>query len=180
MSGLGGTVRLGERTGDRPLRHALKLNLWGRYLYHGPDRPGFKWPAHAADRYANDPGHRNRYVGDNPDLVMGALLAVPPHVTADAIGLETEPGRLLFEALQGYGAYVTEDVGWNVWDFVVERGVMPEFEDRYGFGLEGGRWGEEVRKIAPHLRIVANNGPGSVGGGGDPLRPPAPPLRPAD
>ncbi len=177
MSGMGGTIRLGELTGKRPLRHVIKINIWGHHLYYGEDRPGYKWPATSADRYANNPDHKNQYVGDNPNLVMGTLLAVPPEVTAEQLGLETVPGRLLLKTLQGYGAYITEDSGWDVWDIIVERGVMPEFQEKYGFSLEGEKWEAEVLKIAPHLKTVANNGPDSIGGGGDPLRPLAPPLQ---
>jgi hypothetical protein len=154
----------------------MKINVWGHHLYYSEERPGYKWPASAADRYANNPNHKNQYVGDNPNLVMGTLLAVPPDVTAKGLGLETEPGRLLLKTLQGYGAYITEDSGWDVWDIIVERGVMPEFEKKYGFSLEGQKWEAEVLKIAPHLKIVVNNGPESIGGGGNPLRPLAPPY----
>ncbi len=177
MSGMGGTIRVGELTGERPLRHAIKLNVWGHHLYYGDDRPGYKWPATAADHYANQPDHKNRYVGKNPNLVMGTLLAVEPGVTAKKLGLRSEPARLLLKTLQGYGAYITEDSGWDVWDIIVESDVMPEFEKKYGFGLESEKWEAEVLKIAPHLKIVVNNGPDSVGGGGRPLRPLAPPLR---
>jgi hypothetical protein len=180
MSGMGGTIRLGELTGDRPLRHAIKLNVWGHHLYYSADRPGYKWPAQRADHYANDPDHKNRYVGKEPELVMGTLLAVPPEVTAEQLGLETAAGRLMLETLQDYGAYITEDAGWDVWDFVVERGVMPEFEAKYGFSLEGERWEKEVLKIASHLKIVVNNGPESIGGGGTPRQPLAPPLKAAE
>ena len=180
MSGMGGTIRRGELTGERPLQHAIKINVWGRHLYYGPDRPGYKWPATRADHYANNPDHKNRYIGENPDLVMGALLAVPPDVTAAELGLQTKPGRLILETLQSYGAYITEDSGWDVWDLVIERGVMPEFEAKYGFSLEGKQWEREMLKIASHLKVIVNNGPKAIGGGGDRLRPLAPPLRPAD
>ncbi|MFP4191436.1 MAG: hypothetical protein ACLFU6_05120 [Candidatus Hydrogenedentota bacterium] len=180
MSGMGGTVRLGELTGERPLRHAIKLNVWGRHLFYGSDRPGYKWPATRADHYANDPGHKNRYVGDNPNLVMGTLLAVPPEVTAGDLELETEAGRILLKILQDYGAYITEDAGWDVWDIVVERGVMPEFREHYGFALDSEEWEAEMLKIAPYLKMVVNNGPDSIGGGGTPRQPLAPPLQPGD
>ncbi len=53
---------------------------------------------------------------------------------------------------------------------------MPEFHKKYGFSLEGEKWEAEVLKIAPHLKIAVNNGPDSIGGG-EPLRPLAPPLQ---
>ncbi|MEM9329660.1 MAG: hypothetical protein AAGA85_28630, partial [Bacteroidota bacterium] len=171
MSGLGGTLRLGELIGDEPIRHAIKINPWGAHLFYGADRPGYKWPATAADNYANDPNHKNQYVGSNPELVMGALLAVSPDVTAEQLGLVTEPARKILFTLQYYGAYITEDAGWDVFDFIIEEGVEQEFEASYGFSMNGDLWESEILKIAEVLQVITNNGPDRIGGGGTPLQP---------
>ena len=171
MSGLGGTIRLGELIGEEPIRHAIKINPWGAHLYFGPDRPGFRWPATSADNYANDPSHKNQYVGQNPELVMGSLLAVPTDITAQELGLLTEPGRKILFVLQHYGAYITEDAGWDVFDFIIQEGVEQEFEQAYGFSMKSDIWETEILKIAEVLQVIANNGPQRVGGGGTPLQP---------
>ena len=57
LSSIGGTLRLGELTGDEPIRHALKLNLWAKkYLAYDDGLmggKGYRWPAIKADSYAN-------------------------------------------------------------------------------------------------------------------------------
>ena len=178
MSGLGGTIRLGELTGKRPLRHAIKINPWGRHLHYSNSVPGYRWPATSADQYANDSSHKNSYQGDNPHLVMGSLLAIRPEVTPESLGITTEPARRLLWVLQNYGAYITEDAGWDVFDFIIERGVETEFEESYGFSMKSDLWENEVLKIASEFVVVSNNSPSSIGGGGVPLQPLAPVLSP--
>ena len=134
-----------------PLALGLTLlcsTVWGRFLYYSAALPGYKWPAIRADNYANTPGAKNRYVGDDPNLVMGSLLAIPPNVTEASLGLTTEVGRKLFFTLQNYGAYITEDPGQDILDLIVERGVSDEVEARYGFSLKSDQWDEEFNKLA--------------------------------
>lgn len=176
MSGLGGTIRLGELTGEKPIRHAIKINPWGRHLFYSDELPGFRWPAKAADQYANEEGHKNRYVGEDPNLVMGTLLTIPPDVTAEDLGLESEPAKKLLFTLQNYGAYITEDAGWDVLDFIIERGVEVEFEEHWGFSMESEQWAKDVVRLASRFHAVTNNEPESIGGGGEPLQPLAPDL----
>ncbi|MEM9456548.1 MAG: hypothetical protein AAGF11_20390 [Myxococcota bacterium] len=184
MSALGGTIRLGELTGDRPLRHAIKLNPYAdKYCHYSDEVQGFRWPARSADHYASDPG---RYAPElfgrqsDPRLVMGTLLAIPPHVELDTLGLETEVGRRLFAVMQDYGAYFTEDAAWDAWDLIAERGVEQEVEARYGHGLSGRGdatpYARDLNRIVPLLAIVDNTGASTIGGGGTPRAPLAPPL----
>ena len=175
LSALGGSVRRGELTGPGPIRHAIKLNLWGRWLAYQGSTPGYRWPADRADGAA-----KTAYKGGNPKLVMGSLLALPPRLTAKDLGLTTEVGGKLFHALQDYGAYVSDDSGWDAVDLCAEVGVEDEVKARYGFDLAGGSgalYDDKVRLIRA-LEVVDNNGPASVGGGGKPRRPLAPPLAP--
>ncbi|HSM84101.1 MAG TPA: hypothetical protein VLS96_20590, partial [Nodosilinea sp.] len=100
LSSIGGTLRPGELIGPDPIRHALKVNLWAeRYFSYsvgaGGGR-GYRWPADRADNYAT----ATSYGGDNPALLLGSLLAIPPTVTPEQLGLETEAARKLFYALQ--------------------------------------------------------------------------------
>ncbi|MEM0897997.1 MAG: hypothetical protein AAGJ79_14060, partial [Verrucomicrobiota bacterium] len=151
-------------TGERPLRHAIKNSPLAHHLHYSEEVPGFRWPARSADRYANDPDHKNAYVGDSPQLVMGSLLAVKPEVKAEEIGLETEPDQLLLQVLHDYGAYICEDAGWDVFDFIIERGVEVEFEAEYGFSMKSDTWRKDVIRVAEQLCVIANNGPESIGG----------------
>lgn len=169
---MGGSVRRGELTGNAPLYHALKLNLWGKRLaYQGPT-PGYRWPADRADANA-----KVAYQGLDPKLVMGSLLALPPGLTAKGLGLTTEVGGKLFHALQDYGAYVSDDSGWDAVDLCAEVGVEDEVKAQ-GLSLAsnaGPLYDDEVRLIRA-LQIVDNNAPTSVGGGGTPRLPLSPPL----
>ena len=171
MSGLGGTIRLGEFRSNEPIRHVIKINPWAAHLFYSAAIPGYRWPATSADQYANSSTHKNQYVGNNPDLVMGSLLAIPPDVTAEDLGLQTEAARKILYTLKYYGAYITEDAGWDVFDFIIQDGVEKEFEDTYGFSMKGELWENEVLKMARALKVIANNGPNSIGGGGTPLQP---------
>ncbi|HYM14368.1 MAG TPA: hypothetical protein VEZ14_02285 [Dehalococcoidia bacterium] len=177
LSGIGGSIRLGELTGPDPIRHALKVNLWGqRWL--SPSDGGFRWPAVHADASYNDPQARNGYGGALPQLRMGALLAIPPGVDISALGLKTDAARKLAWTMQNYGAYVVDNTTWDSHALDVQSGVAAEFRAAYGYGIEAsqGPWFDDVMKIFAALSVVDNNAPSSVGGGGVPREPLAPPI----
>jgi hypothetical protein len=179
LSGIGGSIRLGELTREEPIRHALKLNLWGKqYLYYGEDVPGFRWPANRHDAGAEDKESFNGYGGTNPNLVMGSLLAIPPTTTPGMLGIKTEVGYKLFYALQDYGAYVVDNSAWDAVALVGEVGVEAEVEKFYGYSLTGDRgdFFDDMNAIMQVLQIVENNSPETVGGGGEPRQPLAPDL----
>ena len=179
LSTIGGSIRLRELTGDSPIRHVLKINLWqNKFLYYdrNSDTPGYRWPAVNCDEYAP-----TMYGGKNPSLEMGALLAIPPDVTEESLGLKTDVGRKLFHALQDYGAYVVDacagTVVWNSNDICAERGVQEELELNYNYNFSHGDLQEDFNsRLLPALHIVDNNSPSNVGGGGIPRAPLAPPL----
>lgn len=176
LSSIGGTVRLGELTGDAPIRHALKVNLEAeKYLAYaeGPSGgAGFRWPATRADSYANE----ERYGGQVPALTMGALLAIPPEITPERLGLKTAAGRKLFYAFQDYGAYVADNTNWDTHAIAVEQGVSDEFEAAYGYEIENTEsdFHDDYMTLFSELHVVANNGPNNIGGGGTPRAPLAP------
>ena len=164
LSSIGGTIRLGELLPDAPpIPHVLKLLVHGyKYLYDRP--PGYRWPAIRADAKAFDPDANNRYGGDNPNLVMGALLAIPPDVTMESLELETIPAKKLFYALQDFGGYIVDNSGWNSYSIAVEKGVTEEFKKTYGFSFSGNRkknsaFYKDVNKLFQALSIVTNNHP---------------------
>jgi hypothetical protein len=66
--------------------------------------------------------------------------------------------------------------------FAVEAGVQDEFAAAYGYPMHtsgtgaGAAWYADVMAVFAALSVVDNNGPGSVGGGGVPRQPLAPPF----
>ncbi|NOK59348.1 MAG: hypothetical protein GFH27_549283n192 [Chloroflexi bacterium AL-W] len=180
MSALGGTIRKGELTSDTPIRHPIKLTMWAKkYLYYDENdtTPGYRWPATGADNYAGDPNNPSRYQGSNPDIEMGTLLAIPPDVSAESLGLQTDSAKKLFAAMQDYGVYIVEDSAWDnallVWEKGVEAelnaiGINPSSKDDSFF--------QDVNTLFQSLHAVTNNGPDTIGGGGTPRVPLAPPF----
>lgn len=174
LSSIGGSIRKGELISNNPIRHALKVVIWGeKYLYYSQSKPGYRWPADRADSYA-----ANQYKGTNPKLVMGTLLAIRPSVTEASLNLQTPAGKKLFHALRDYGAYVVDDAAWDAHYFAVEKGVFEEFRATFGYNFEGssGPFYNDCMKLFKALYIVDNNGPNSIGGGGTRRAPLAPPI----
>lgn len=161
MSGIGGSLRVGELEGDGPLRHALKINVYCiSYCWQGEDQQDSKrWPALTADSYWD-----RGYGGRNPSLRMGALLAVPPDT--DLSGITHPKARKIAEALRDYGGYVVDDTAWDVHalsadERMLDSGEWPDRDAHPDFH-------EQLMAVFTDLHVVDNNGPESVGGGGTP------------
>jgi hypothetical protein len=157
LSGLGGAIRPGELSGGAPLQHALDLLVWSTHLHWGGD--GYRWPAAAADGYAAE-----RYGGSNPQLKMGSLLAIPPSVTPEQLGVTTAVGLTLFAAMQDYGGYVTDDSAMDGAYLAVDEAAVGTFS--WGSGEQA-----DFERIIDAAHVVANNAPTTIGGGGTPRRP---------
>jgi hypothetical protein len=174
LSSIGGTIRIGELTGATPIQHALKIEVDGSFMYYSPLKPGFEWPATTADACA-----ATCYTGNRSGMVEGALLAIPPGATEQTLGLTTAPGRQLFHALQDYGAYIVDnsaDVSYNI---AVESGLKTEFRNTYGYDFDASSpspWLADIAALFATLRVVTNNTPTSIGGGGVPRAALAPPV----
>lgn len=187
MSSIGGTIRVGElRPGSR-IRHALKLEVFGKkFLALRQDStPGYRWPASRADEYASA-----GYQGPIPALEMGALLALRPDF--DLKTLATEPAKILATALRDYGGYVVDDTAQDVVAVATEWGpagrVSTEFSANYGFDLgtpsdvdcrtsaDACAWRNDIKRVVGALAVVDNNTPGSVGGPGKRRVACAPPI----
>ena len=114
---------------------------------------------------------------------MGALLALPPSINIEDLGLVTEPAKILAQALQDYGAYVVDDTAWDVNAFVTEWSpegrFKDEFQKNWGFSFSTNDqtdWGKDLIKIFAQLHVVVNNTEATPGGGGNPRQPLAPPF----
>ena len=88
MSSIGGSIRTGELTGSAPIRHALKLDVSGRYLFYDQATGGKRWPAIVADGAA-----AQQYTGTVQALRMGALLALRPARPRSLWACGRRPGR---------------------------------------------------------------------------------------
>src|SRR5439155_2199388 len=78
LSSLGGVIRLGELVPGGTIRHALKVNLFGRDNYY-TGSGSYRWPATTADGCA--PGC---YGGAVPAPRRGSLLSLPPSIDANS------------------------------------------------------------------------------------------------
>ena len=174
MSSIGGSIRKGELLNDEPIRHALKIDIWSKWLHYNGSSPtpGFRWPARHADSYA-----ANKYQGSNPALVMGSLLAIPPDVTAESLGLTSKAGKKIFQAMQDYGAYVVDDSFWDSNYLCIEQSAEQEFSEVTGRQIySDSELQDDFNKIIAAVKVVNNNDPNSIGGGGTPRQPLAPPI----
>jgi len=194
LSTLGGTIRLGELRPGTQMRHALKVNVYSVQdlgLCTGNFNACFEWPAATADGYAanSGSGYGSATGNTHTAMKMGALLAIPASVNINNIGLQSAPGKMLAWTLQNYGAYIVDSRAGPGFDFSVEDGAAgskaDEFQADYGYPFDGrlgdetlgtaqAQWVSDIRLIIDYLRVVSNNSPTSVGGGGTPLQPLAP------
>ncbi|TAK57010.1 MAG: hypothetical protein EPO22_12875 [Dehalococcoidia bacterium] len=177
LSSIGGSIRRGELTSSEPIRHVLKVNLWGR-RWLSRAGAGHRWPAVTADSFFDSADRPDAYGGLLPQLRMGALLALPPDIDVDQLGLATPAAKKLAWTLQNYGAYVVDDTTWDSHALDVEAGVASELRDAYGYNIEAssGPWYQDMMRIFGLLAVVDNNGEDSIGGGGVPRQWLAPPI----
>lgn len=180
LSGIGGTIRLGELTSDEPIGHALKILVWAA-RYCTDEDGGFRWPAYRADAYALDPEnplHYNQLGSASPAVKMGSLLAIPDWVDISSLGLQTYAAWKIAVALQDYGAYIVDDSAWHTYYLCAEQGVGQEFQETYDLGIaaQAGPWYDDMMCLIQWLHVVDNNGPDTIGGGGTLRRPLAPPI----
>lgn len=162
-SAIGGLIRQGELTTGihHPLAVAVRRYAMNKNGAHG--KP-YVWPASAADV-----GWETTY-GSYGNLYMGSLLAIPPEVDLDALGLRSRAGMEIAQALQTYGAYITDAADTNL-VFYAEPACATEVPPGIRYDL---------RRIVEHLQVVTNNSPQSPGGGGVPLAPLAAKLQEVD
>lgn len=183
LSAIGGAIRVGELVPGGHIRHALKVNIYAaKNVFYDSKTRGYRWPAKSADSYASGTYGTN---GDPvEDCRMGALLALPADMNLDDLELQTEPARMLAQAFQDYGAYLVDDTAWDVYAIITEWSpqgrVKEEFKDAWGFPIstsnQNSPWAKDMRKLYTNLHVVVNNGPQSIGGGGEPRVPMADPL----
>ncbi|MCW8130182.1 MAG: FecR domain-containing protein [Planctomycetota bacterium] len=163
-SALGGLIRKGELA--RGIPHALALSVTHKALNaNAPGGKAFVWPA--CDTMSNPQG---RY-GSAGNVYMGTLLAIPPDVKLEDLGVGTSgPAYEAAKALQDYGAYVVET-------FTASRKSVFLFAESACAPELPADFDAKLQKAIQALKVVTNNGPDAVGGGGTPRRPLAPSFK---
>lgn len=196
MSGFGGCLRLGElRPGSSGPTHALNGNMWGGYRFFQAtnNTNGHRWPAFAQDSGSvGSGGNGYGYVSGAPNAtntscVIGMLLAIPSTTNITTMGLQTVPGQQIAWTMQNYGMYITDNTAGAGFYFSTEEGAqgsfVNQFSSDYGFAFDqrtngsnttATNWSADILKILQACKIVDNNAPATIGGGGTPLQPYAP------
>jgi hypothetical protein len=164
---IGGIVRPGElRNG---IKHALAAAVTPQQLNrNGPGGRTFIWPASGSD----DPDAAGYATVGN--VYMGSLLAIPPSVNLDTLPFQTIEGKNIARAMQQYGVYISDTAGGQM-VLTVEYAAAAELPAQ-GSYANPTPFAQDLRLAAKYLKVVSNNGPNSIGGGGTPLVPLAPSL----
>jgi|CXWL01.1.fsa_nt_gi hypothetical protein len=175
LSGVGGGLRTWEVSGSAPIAHALKVTLPSYVL--SSCSSGYRWPALTADSGYNNSGSWQYYAGSNCSLRMGALLAVPPSVNCDTL-VSATLARRICKAMQDYGAYVVDvHPSWNAGCQCPRTDWRPmTINGEVGTAGAVEAVGSQMLTIFDNLDVVNNNSSTSVGGGGAPRVPLAPPI----
>lgn len=213
LSSMGGSIRLGELLpGSPPIRHALKIEL-ANWWYYGArqlnpvtedngGRTQYVWPATGSNGgWSNITKTSSAgYLGTNPFVVPGALLAIPSTNTG-LVNTKTVIGGKIKNAMLDYGAYIVDGSGkgpgkWkNLVAICMDAAVNEEMRAHYNFSMAypHGVWNPEspggatasaaendlyndLLAIFRALHVVSNNRPNSIGGGGTPRVPTKAPI----
>lgn len=131
------------------IQHALQMALDAQGKCGMMLKKQAVWPASSTDGFCSS---GKNCTGAIP---YGALLALPPSVSVDSLGL-SEPGKRLAKALQDYGVYV------------VDNSQCPTLRgDQFISASVKQALTNDMRKVYPRLRMVLNNSSSqSVAGGG--------------
>ena len=146
------------------INHAVRVAI-GRDALKSP---GLKWTD-------NIPWPNTHEDYDGPKfykgkIVAGSTFGIPVDVDLLKLNL-SQGGLMLAKALQNYGAIWRDSCGDGCFAFY----STPEAE--HNPLIQQMRM--DLHRILPHLNILRNQGPASVNGGGRPIVPPCPRLRPA-
>ncbi len=170
-SALGGTLRVDDLRPGSQIRHALQIELGGRFLRSPAKGATSRWPAAAVD-----PTIAGQFTGTNAALEVGSLVTLPASFRVDK--LKSEPARIVAQAMKDYGAYVVDGDPAAEVAFSTEWGPAGRTADRfkadYGFAFASNSpkcvadcdWRQDLRSVLLGLAVVADNGPTTVGGRG--------------
>eukprot|EP01084_Bolivina_argentea_P062228 113774_1 len=180
LSSIGGTIRdfelIGNDNDTETMKHSIKIEMDVLQYYYNASNTSdcYVWPAIKCDA-----DYYNRYGGIDHNFKPGILLAIPSNTKE--LNITTVPGKKIHNALRYYGGYIVDGTGkTNRGSMCAEWGIEDKFEKYYGYSFDqckpGQPFYEDLLKIFQALKIVKNNGPDTVGGGGTPLKPLSPPI----
>jgi hypothetical protein len=159
------------------IRHALNgivpptgLNRYSPLGYQYPTWPwnSWVWPANSSDPPTG--------YATTGNVFMGSLLAIPPWVDINSLGITDAQALAVARAMQDYGVYIT-DTGSTGGRLVIRIDPQAGREITNRTALRAG-----ISRAAQQLQVVTNShdrgrkpswGPG---GGGIRRKPPAPPF----
>ena len=192
LSSIGGTLTASDVQDDQPIRHALKINLrpWQYYIRDRVNGPcEWRWPAKKCDntayKYTDSRGFQDvpsSYVVANKE---GALLALPPNLTPESLGIRSRAGRKMFDVLQDYGVYTVDEsgIGSSVRNsFSGTYEFKDAFRSYYGHQFtiwdpnDTSDWANDMKKIISNLHVVDDNTSSTIGGSGTSRRRPYAPA----
>lgn len=158
-SSLGGLIRQHEVI-SKSIPHALAAAVQRNAMNKNtPNGQAFVWPASNADS-----GWPTTY-GSTGNLHMGSLVAIPPNVDLNSLGLNSL-ALAVARAMQDYGIYIVD---------AADAGPACVL---YAEPQTGGSWDSTTRqgmtRAGSYLQVVVNNRADNVGGGGTPRKPLAP------
>jgi hypothetical protein len=167
LSGLGGTLTLADITQSSPITHALKVALDG-YINYSQANGGYRWPAVNADGGYNDSSSGNYYGGSDPNVVSGALLALPRSISPSSFSNPTV--AKLAAAMQDYGAYTVDTTAAGSNNFsalITNYNAAPQLvSDICGSWCNPtNEFHSQLDTLLQDLDVVTNNTPSTPGGG---------------
>jgi hypothetical protein len=161
---LGGAIRVGEL--QNGIKHALRAVIGGNIPNkNGPGGKSWVWPATLSD------GPQSYATTGN--VFIGSLLAIPASVDLDALTWATVEGKNVAKAMQQYGIYDVDSTTFG--PKVVIKGDL-SMSGEVPAGAAGQPFLDDLIQARNFLKVVSNNGPNSIGGGGTPCCPLAPPF----
>jgi len=131
------------------MRHTLMCSV-PQTLAAAPDGSGqgstYRWPASFSD---------GGYAGYAGTIKLGTLLAIPPMFDIEAQSWN-EASKVLARTLQKFGCYVVSTSGGNPVIYIEGGSPATPFT----------QMGTYINAVRDQLRVVSNNGPSAIGGGG--------------
>lgn len=149
-----------------PINRVLGAVFHPSILAKKPDGNAHVWPA---TQTPNNYEARFGALRESGNLHIGTLLAIPRDVDLATIGVGTSgPAYEMARAFQNYGLYLKNPL------FGSAQGPLLGMCGDLRSATLPRDFNQQLARVASHLKVVENNGPNSVGGGGTPSQPAAP------
>jgi hypothetical protein len=163
LTPLGGSIRRGElKTG---IRHLIGAVVPLEAVTVKPDGTAHVWPAGWSQAGDANAAAQMARAGN---VHVGSLLAIPSGVDITKLAAPGTPAHAIIRAMQDYGVLVKDTFDgtyFNEWQREGGAHLIFCVEDLFN----GDAPRDLAQQLAPairELRVVANHGPSSIGGGG--------------